>query len=202
MGKVIFCKRGVSLREASATKLQQQFIFNFNRQWHVGKKEMRHTDDTKRRTVCSKCFGSIRTNGCRLRRKAKDGAQVPASTPTKVNMQEGQWEITTTMEMPGMPKPHTMTTTTCLTQKDPVAKIDEKNNCKMENLTTVGNTVTWKIVCPEATSRGSITYAGATYDGIMETSMKMEGKDMTSKMTMKGKYIGPCPAPAAAPVQK
>jgi hypothetical protein len=134
--------------------------------------------------------------------KAKDGAQVPASTPTKVNMQEGQWEITTTMELPGMPKPHTMTTMTCLTQKDPVAKIDEKNNCKMENLTTVGNTVTWKIVCPEATSRGSITYAGATYDGIMETNIKMEGKDMTSKMTMKGKYIGPCPAPAAAPVQK
>ncbi len=134
--------------------------------------------------------------------KAKDGAQVPASTPTKVNMQEGQWEITTTMELPGMPKPHTMTTMTCLTQKDPVAKIDEKNNCKMENLTTVGNTVTWKIVCPEATSRGSITYAGASYDGIMETNMKMEGKDMTSKMTMKGKYIGPCPAPAAAPVQK
>ncbi len=134
--------------------------------------------------------------------KTKDGAQAPASTPTKVNMQEGQWEITTTMEMPGMPKPHTMTTTTCLTQKDPVAKIDEKNNCKMENLTTVGNTVTWKIVCPETTSRGSITYAGATYDGIMETNMKMEGKDVTSKLTMKGKYIGPCSAPAAVPVQK
>src|SRR6202142_1032107 len=54
--------------------------------------------------------------------KAKDGAQVPASTPTKVNMQEGQWEITTTIEMPGMPKPLIMTTTTCLTQKNREAK--------------------------------------------------------------------------------
>ena len=136
--------------------------------------------------------------------KAKDSAQAPAPSPAKVNMQEGQWEITTTMEMPGMPagamKPHTVTT--CLTQKDPVSKVDEKNDCKMQDLTTVGNTVSWKIVCPEATSKGSITYAGAAYDGIMETNMKMEGKDMTSKMTMKGKYLGPCPAPAAAPVQK
>ncbi len=141
--------------------------------------------------------------------KAKDSAQAPASAPAKVNMQEGQWEITTTMEMLGMPempagkmKPHTMTTTACLTQKDPVAKIDEKTNCKMQDLSTVGNTVSWKIVCPEGTSKGSVTYAGTTYDGIMETNMKMEGKEMTSKMTMKGKYLGPCPAPAAAPVQK
>ena len=138
--------------------------------------------------------------------KAKDSAQAPAQAPAlaKVNMQEGQWEITTTMEMPGMPanmmKPHTVTT--CLTQKEPVAKIDEKNNCKMQDLTTVGNTVSWKVVCPEATSKGSITYAGAAYDGIIETNMKVEGKDMTSKMTMKGKYIGPCPTPADAPVQK
>ncbi|HTZ16958.1 MAG TPA: DUF3617 family protein [Dissulfurispiraceae bacterium] len=135
--------------------------------------------------------------------KAKEGGQAPAPAKPKVNMQEGQWEITTTMEMPGMPanmmKPHTVTT--CLTQKEPVAKFNEKSDCKMQDLTTVGNTVSWKIVCPEATSKGSITYAGTTYDGAVETDMKMEGKQVTSKMTLKGKYLGPCPEPAA-PAQK
>jgi hypothetical protein len=145
---------------------------------------------------------SLIVTGCG--NKAKDSAEAPAPVQAKVNMQEGQWAITTTMEIPGMPanmmKPHTMTT--CLTQKEPVAKMDEKNSCKMQDLSTVGNTVSWKVVCPEATSKGSITYAGTTYDGIVETNMKMGGKDVTSKMTMTGKYIGPCPPPAAAPVQK
>jgi hypothetical protein len=66
----------------------------------------------------------------------------------------------------------------------------------------VGNTVTWGVVCPNATSKGTITYAGTSYDGLIENVMKVEGKDMTSKMTMKGKFVGPCPAPAAVPAQK
>lgn len=136
--------------------------------------------------------------------KPKNGAPAPATTAQKVNMQDGQWEITMTTEMAGMPagmmKPHTMTT--CLTQKEPVAMPKEQTDCKMQNLQTVGNTVTWTIVCPNATSKGTITYAGTTYDGLIETAMKVEGKDMSSKMTMKGKYLGPCPAPTAAPVKK
>lgn len=136
--------------------------------------------------------------------KPKDGAQAPTATAPKVNMQDGQWEITTTTEMAGMPagmmKPYTMTT--CLTQKEPVAMPKEQSDCKMQDLKTSGNTVTWAMVCPNAKSKGSITYAGTTYDGQIENVMKIEGKDMTSKMTMKGKYLGPCPAPAAAPAQK
>lgn len=133
--------------------------------------------------------------------KAKDGAQAPASAPMKVNMQEGQWEITVTTEIPGMPagmaKPHVITN--CLTQKEPIAKVKQESDCKMQDLKTVGNTVSWTTVCPNATSKGTITYAGTSYDGLMESTTKMEGKEMTMKMTMKGKYLGPCPAPAAAP---
>ncbi len=117
-------------------------------------------------------------------------------------MQEGQWEITTTAEMQGLPagmmKPHTFTT--CLTQKDPIAKDKELTDCKMQDIQTVGNTVSWAIVCPNVTSKGTITYAGTTYDGLIESVMRVEGKDMTTKMTMKGKHLGPCPAPA--PSQK
>ena len=132
--------------------------------------------------------------------KPKDGAQAPAPAQPKVNMQEGQWEVTVANEMPGMPasmaKPHIMTT--CLTQREPIAKVKEESDCKMQDMTTVGNTVTWTIVCPNATSKGTITYAGTSYDGHIESTMKTEGKEMTVKMTMKGKYLGPCPAPPAS----
>jgi len=133
--------------------------------------------------------------------KPKDGTPAPTASASKINMQDGQWEITTTTEMQGMPagmmKPYTFTT--CLTQKDPVAKQqDMPAECKMQDMKTVGNTVSWAVVCPDSSSKGSITYAGTTYDGQVESKIKVEGKEMVSKMTMKGKYLGPCPNPAPA----
>jgi len=136
--------------------------------------------------------------------KPKDGAQAPSPVQPKVNMQEGQWEVTVTNDIPGMPagttKPHIMTT--CLTQKEPIAKVKEESDCKMQDMKTAGNTVTWTVVCPNATTKGTVTYAGTSYDGLMESVMKMEGKEMTMKTTMKGKYLGPCPIPPAPPASQ
>lgn len=122
--------------------------------------------------------------------------QKPKTTSSSpaINMKDGLWEITTTVEMPGMPagmiKPHTFTT--CLNQKESVPKGKNETDCTMKDVKTEGNTVSWTAVCKEATSRGKITYAGDTYDGVTESTMKQDGKDMTIKTTMKGKYVGPC----------
>jgi hypothetical protein len=128
--------------------------------------------------------------------------QKPKATPSSpsapvssaINMQEGLWEITTTVDMPGIPagmmKPNTFTT--CLNQKESVPKSKKETDCTMKDLKTEGNTVTWTVVCKDATSKGRITYAGTTYDGMTETTMKQDGKDTTIKTTMKGKYLGPC----------
>jgi uncharacterized lipoprotein YehR (DUF1307 family) len=136
--------------------------------------------------------------------KVKEGAQAPTPAQPKVNMQDGQWEVTVTSEIPGMPagmaKPHIMTT--CLTQKEPIARVKEESDCKMQDMKTIGNTVTWTIVCPNAMSKGTITYAGTSYDGMIESVTKVEGKEMTMKMTMKGKYLGPCPTPPPAPASQ
>ena len=138
--------------------------------------------------------------------KPKEGAQAPASAPAqpKVNMQDGQWEITVTTDIPGMPagmaKPHVVTT--CLTQKEPVAKMKEESECKMQDMKITDNTVTWMIVCPNATSKGTVSYAGTSYEGMMETVTKVEGKEMNMKMNMKGKYLGPCPTPPPAPASQ
>src|SRR5512135_2093179 len=68
------------------------------------------------------------------------------------NLQDGLWEITTSTEMKGMPagmmKP--MTRTTCLTQKDSVPERPVKSECKMSDMKSTGNTVTWTVTCPDA----------------------------------------------------
>ncbi len=126
--------------------------------------------------------------GCEQKPKA-------TSSSPAINMKDGLWEITTTVEMPGVPagmlKPQAFTT--CLSPKDSVPKGKNETDCTVKDVKTEGNTVNWTVVCKEATSKGKITYAGTTYEGVTESTMKQGGKDMTIKTTMKGKYIGPCP---------
>lgn len=110
------------------------------------------------------------------------------------NIQDGMWEITTMVDTKGMPsgmamKP--MTHTTCLTQKNAVPEQPKKNDCKVSH-SFDGNTVMWTMTCPNMTGKGRITYAGATFDGTMESTMTTEKGPMTSIMKMKGKRIGPC----------
>ena len=108
------------------------------------------------------------------------------------NMEDGLWEITTTVDMPGMPA-KSFTHTTCLTKEKAVPQTAE-SGCTIKDVKTQGNTVTWTVVCSEgtSTSKGKITYAGTTMDGVTETTVKTNGKTMTMKNTMKGKRIGPC----------
>ena len=131
--------------------------------------------------------------GCGKKQEATGPAEKPAAMKG-VNMQEGKWEITSTFEMQGMPagmmKPQTFTT--CLKQNDYVPKDEGQKDCSMKDVKVDGNTVTWEVVCKDSSGKGTVTYAGNTFDGVMETLMKEGGKDMTARMTMKGRHIGPC----------
>jgi len=134
--------------------------------------------------------------GCSQKKEASAPSEKPAAAPKGVNMQEGKWKITNTIEMQGMPagmmKPQTITTTTCLSQNDYVPKDNAQKDCTMKDLKVEGNTVNWEMLCKNSSGKGTVTYAGSTFDGVMETMMKEGGKEMTAKMTMKGKYLGPC----------
>jgi len=131
--------------------------------------------------------------GCSKKEEGGQPATKPAASQA-VNMQEGKWEITTTFDMEGMPagmmKPQTFTT--CLSQKDYVPKDKEQKDCTMQDVKVDGNTVSWSVVCKDSSGKGRVTYAGSTFDGVIETVMKERGKEMNAKMTMKGKHIGPC----------
>lgn len=132
-------------------------------------------------------------SGCSKKQEASAPAEKPAAAPA-VNMQEGKWEITSSLEMQGMPagmmKPQTFTS--CLSQKDYVPKGSDQKDCEMKGVRIDGSTVSWEVACKDSGGKGRITYAGNTFDGVMEMTMKEGGKDMNARMTMKGRHLGPC----------
>ena len=112
---------------------------------------------------------------------------------------DGRWEVTTQMEMPGMPMIPAMTAIQCITKEqaeDPQRSVPQgrgaPNNCKVLDYKATGNKVTWSMKCegPEAMSgTGEITYGENTYDGVM----KMERQGQTMMMKYAGKRLGDCP---------
>lgn len=110
------------------------------------------------------------------------------------NMKEGKWQMTTKMEMKGMPmEMPAVTHTQCLTKKDYVPRNNAGNQeCQPVQTKVSGDTVTWTINCKgeggPVTGSGKVTYKGDSFKGVMK--MKQGGMDMTSHIT--GKYIGPC----------
>jgi len=106
------------------------------------------------------------------------------------NMEDGLWEMTMTMEMPGVPS-KSFTHTSCLTKEKAVPQTAE-SSCTLKDVKTEGDTVTWTMVCKESTSKGKVTYVRNTMEGTFETTIKSGGQTMTVKNTMKGKRIGPC----------
>jgi len=114
-------------------------------------------------------------------------------------MKEGLWEITTSMEMQGMPiKMPQQTYTHCLTKKDMVPqKAEPGQECKKIKYDVKGNTVSWVMECttPDGTitSNGKVTYKGNSFEGLVKVSMpggKRGGMEMTQKLS--GKLIGQC----------
>lgn len=123
-------------------------------------------------------------------------AAAPGLAGAGPNMQEGQWEITTTVDMPGMPGAMPpMKHTQCITKNDlvPRPRSNQGNqDCTVTDMKTSGNTVTWAMTCKgggDMTGRGAITYSGDTFAGTFTMQMQ-GGMKMTQKM--KGRRLGAC----------
>jgi hypothetical protein len=119
-----------------------------------------------------------------------------------VDIHEGLWEITTKMEMQGMPmqmpaRKHTQ----CLTKKNmPKTMVpkeqDQDEECKITDQKVSGNTVTWTMKCSGKDAMevaGKTTYHGDTFEGTitMISNDPDEGK-MKIINHISGKRIGEC----------
>ena len=104
------------------------------------------------------------------------------------------WEMTTKMDMPGMPMP-AMTQTVCLRKGESYkpGKVPHQKNCEMTGLKVSGNKTTWKMHCSGRDAMdgsGEVTRTEKTMKG----SMKLSSKDIQMTQTISGKRIGACQA--------
>lgn len=119
---------------------------------------------------------------------------------TQGALREGKWEVTTQMQLPGVPMQLPATTRTqCVTkaqQDDPASTLpsgspDPQVKCTPSDYHRDGNKVTWKVTCTGSqpmTGQGSIVLDGDRYDGTMV--LTMEQGSMSLKYA--GKRVGDC----------
>lgn len=116
------------------------------------------------------------------------------------NMQAGLWEITTRMEMPGMPmQMPPQTIRHCYKKedlKDSKDALPADKSCKLEDLKESGNTVRWKVACKTENGpmngTGEVTYAGQSYSGTMTMTGKMDGQALNMTNKYSAKRLGDC----------
>ena len=115
-------------------------------------------------------------------------------------LKDGFWEITSQVEMMGMPQKMPPTTVRqCMTKSDPVPKNQDKQfECKAIDQKVSGNTVSYSVECKGKDgvmqTTGKHTYTGSSMEGSSTTNFKMKGQpEMQMASKMKGKYLGPCP---------
>lgn len=121
---------------------------------------------------------------------------VPAVSLAADGMRDGLWEITSKMEMPGMPmkmKPtvmkHCYSKADVADRKKVIASRDK--NCTVTEMKNTGNKVTWAMKCTgqnAGTMNGETVFSGDTYTSVMH--MNSQGHKMT--MNVKGKRLGDC----------
>jgi Protein of unknown function (DUF3617) len=124
---------------------------------------------------------------------------------------DGNWEVTMTMDMPGMPQGMSMPpfkTTQCITPeeaKDPNKSIPQRpagrggasnpNDCKVSDYKEDGNRITWSMKCEGSqpmSGTGEFIYSGDSYTGTMKMDMARGGQPMAATMKYAGKRLGDC----------
>jgi hypothetical protein len=120
-----------------------------------------------------------------------------ASMPAPAQGKDDLWEVSTKMEMPGMPMampPQTNRFCIGKNRKDEEF-VPKQGDCSMVESKRAGNKFTYKMDCSgnnPAIVDGAITFGNNVYDGQMRMAMKKTNDTMVMMFT--GKRIGDCAA--------
>jgi len=111
------------------------------------------------------------------------------------------WEVTTKVEMPGMPMAMPAQTNRYCIRKGGADEdyVPKRENCRMVDSKRVANKVTYKMVCTgkdAMTVAGEMTFGNNAYDGRMAMRGKADGESFEMTQVYSGKRVGDCTAPA------
>jgi hypothetical protein len=120
-----------------------------------------------------------------------------ASLPAAAQGKDDLWEISSKMEMPGMPMAMPAQTSRICIGKNRKDEdfVPKQGDCRMLESNRAGNKFTYKMECSgqgAATVVGAITFGDNAYAGQMRMTMKQTSDTMD--MTLTGKRVGDCTA--------
>ena len=120
-------------------------------------------------------------------------AALPASAQSKDDL----WEVTSKMEMPGMPMAMPAQTNRVCVAKNRKDEdlIPRQGDCRLVDSKRTGSKLTYKMECAgqePTTVDGAITFGNNAYDGQMRMTMKRTNDAMN--ITFTGKRVGDCTA--------
>jgi hypothetical protein len=126
-------------------------------------------------------------------------AALAASLPAAAQGKDELWEISSRMDMPGMPMaipPQVNRVCVGKNRKDEDL-VPRQSDCRMVDSKRTGSKFTYKMECTgkePMTMVGEMNFATNAYDGQMR--MMMTKTNDTMNMAVSGKRVGDCTAPA------
>ena len=125
------------------------------------------------------------------------GAALLAASVAFGQGKDEQWEITSKMEMPGMPMSMPAQVNRICVGKNGKDEdfVPKQNNCRMVDSKRVGNKYTYKMECTgndPSIMDGEVTFGTGAYEGKMKMTMTKTNQAM--QMAYTGKRVGDCTA--------
>ena len=149
------------------------------------------------------------------------GVALLATAPSQAqDIKPGKWEYTAHTDMGGRAMPQIppeqlaqmppearakieqmmhggMTYSSCITADHPVPKNPRGGDCNMDKMERSGGTVSWSTSCTSREGRvtkaeATATYAGDTMTMDMTIHTEHDGRPMTIRQHITGRYLGPC----------
>ncbi len=117
----------------------------------------------------------------------------PGAVQAGGRVQPGRWEVTATVELPGVASPAPTTQVECLSQQDvdadPAPGL-EQGACRVTDVVRSGDRVTWKLDCgPAGKGGGEVVYESPTaYSGWMT----LESGGAVVRTTLHARRLGGC----------
>ena len=126
-------------------------------------------------------------------------AALAASLPASAQGKDDLWEISSKMEMPGMPMamPAQVNRVCVGKNRKDEDLVPRQSDCRVVDSKRAGNKFTYKMECTgnePMTMVGEMTFGNNAYDGQMR--MTMTKTNDTMNMAVSGKRVGDCTAPA------
>lgn len=114
-------------------------------------------------------------------------------------MEPGEWQFTSTMTSPMLPKPQVVTRTECVSKadgEDPTrfSGRDQAQGCKVTPVARSPESYSWTVACPEQgmSGDGKVLFRPGSVEGEVRMTVDVQGKKLEMLSRTSGRRLGPC----------